>query len=207
MVSSSRGKIRPDPTRIWGEHCSSHAPNPAPAARTTTSRAPTSLYHSDFSCISRVRPTAPSPFPCKRAHPRRPQAPASSGASPTCARHGRSLRPPRPASRSRHHRSAPTGRSFLRGALSVRLVLPRPGGRPAGGGASPKWRLSGWRAPCCWLFEVVARGRGDDFPAAGALEDDSRALLRLGAGGGESGGEGCGGVHGAGCARVTPGRC
>lgn len=39
-----------------------------------------------------------------------------------------------------------------------------PGDHPAGGGASPKWRLSGWRAPCCRGFEVVARGRGERFP-------------------------------------------
>ncbi|EPY72642.1 ATP synthase subunit gamma, mitochondrial-like protein [Camelus ferus] len=39
------------------------------------------------------------------------------------------------------------------------------------------------------LIEIIsgaaALGRGDDFPAAGALEDESRALLRLGGGAGE----------------------
>lgn len=106
--------------------------------------------------------------PSARARPPgRPQAPASRGASATCALHSRFPPPSRPESRYRHHRSAPAGRSFLIGALRLWLVLPRPGDRPAGGGASPKWRLSGWRAPCCWGFEVVARGRGGRFPRHG----------------------------------------
>ena len=92
-------------------------------------------------------------------YPRRPQAPAS-GASLTCAPRRRFLHPSRPQSQHRDHRSATTGRSFRIGPLRTRLVLPRPGDHPAGGGASPKWRLSGWRAPCCWGFEVVAGGRG-----------------------------------------------
>lgn len=64
-------------------------------------------------------------------------------------------------------------------------MLPRPGGLPAGGGASPKWRLSGWRAPCCWGFEVVAGGPGDDFPASRAPDNELGALLTSRSGAGE----------------------
>lgn len=72
----------------------------------------------------------------------------------------------RPESRARRRRSA-RGAELPIGAFGARLVLPGPDDHPAGGGASPRWRLSGWRAPCCGGFEVVAGGRGARFPRHG----------------------------------------